>query len=164
MSAAAPPSGYDVALAFEDGVTRFVKCREDQTVMDAAYRSKINIPVDCSDGACGTCKSFLESGDVEMDDYVEDALAPDEEAAGYVLTCSMNPKSDLVVRIPTTSAVAKTSAGEFRATVAAVERLSATTMSLTLDCQNREKLVFLPGQYVNIAVPGTDQTRSSTLR
>jgi benzoate/toluate 1,2-dioxygenase reductase component len=151
---------HDVALAFEDGVTRFVKCREDQTVMDAAYRSKINIPVDCSDGACGTCKSYLESGQVEMDDYVEDALAPDEEAAGYVLTCSMNPKSDLVVQIPTTSAVAKTSAGEFRATVAAVERLSETTMSLTLDCENREKLVFLPGQYVNIAVPGTDQTRS----
>jgi benzoate/toluate 1,2-dioxygenase reductase subunit len=65
---------HDVALAFEDGVTRFVKCRENQTVMDAAYRSKINIPVDCSDGACGTCKSFLESGEVEMDDYVEDAL------------------------------------------------------------------------------------------
>ena len=151
---------HDVALAFEDGVTRFVKCREDQTVMDAAYRSKINIPVDCSDGACGTCKSFLESGQVEMDDYIEDALAPDEQAAGYVLTCSMNPKSDLVVQIPTTSAVAKTRAGEFRATVSAVERLSETTMSLTLDCESREKLVFLPGQYVNIAVPGTDQTRS----
>ena len=160
MSTAAPPSGYDVALAFEDGVTRFVKCRENQTVMDAAYRSKINIPVDCSDGACGTCKSFLESGEVEMEDYVEDALAPDEEAAGYVLTCSMNPRSDLVVQIPTTSAVAKTSAGEFRATVAAVERLSESTVSLTLDCEDRAKLVFLPGQYVNIAVPGTDQTRS----
>ncbi|WP_433802260.1 benzoate 1,2-dioxygenase electron transfer component BenC [Actinomycetospora sp. CA-084318] len=151
---------HDVALSFEDGVTRFVKCREGQTVMDAAYRSKINIPVDCSDGACGTCKSFLESGEFEMDDYVSDALAPDEEAAGYVLTCSMSPKSDLVVQIPTTSAVAKTSAGTFTATIAAVERLSETTMSLTLDCEDREKLVFLPGQYVNIAVPGTDQTRS----
>ena len=113
---------HDVALAFEDGVTRFVKCREGQTVMDAAYRSKINIPVDCSDGACGTCKSFLESGEFEMDDYVSDALAPDEEAAGYVLTCSMTPKTDLVVQIPTTSAVAKTSAGSFTATIAAVER------------------------------------------
>ncbi len=151
---------HDVALAFEDGVTRFVRCREGQTVMDAAYRSKINIPVDCSDGACGTCKSFIESGEFEMDDYVEDALSSDEEAAGYVLTCSMSPKSDLVLQIPTTSAVAKTSAGSFTATITAVERLSSTTMSLTLDCDEREKLVFLPGQYVNIAVPGTDQTRS----
>ncbi|GAA4856845.1 benzoate 1,2-dioxygenase electron transfer component BenC [Actinomycetospora corticicola] len=153
-------TSFDVALAFEDGVTRFVTCREGQTVMDAAYRSKINIPVDCSDGACGTCKSFLESGRAEMDDYVEDALAPDEEAAGYVLTCSLTPKSDLVVQIPTTSAVARTSAGSFTATIAEIERLSETTVSLTLDCEDREKLVFLPGQYVNIAVPGTDQTRS----
>ncbi|MDL5156164.1 benzoate 1,2-dioxygenase electron transfer component BenC [Actinomycetospora termitidis] len=153
-------TSFDVALSFEDGVTRFVKCREGQTVMDAAYRSKINIPVDCSDGACGTCKSFLESGEFEMDDYVEDALAPDEESAGYVLTCSMSPRSDLVIQIPTTSAVAKTSAGSFTATIAEVARLSETTVSLTLDCEDREKLVFLPGQYVNIAVPGTDQTRS----
>jgi benzoate/toluate 1,2-dioxygenase reductase subunit len=151
---------HDVALTFEDGVTRFVRVREDQTVMDASYRSKINIPVDCSDGACGTCKSYCESGQFEMSDYVEDALSPDEEAAGYVLTCSMSPKSDLVLQIPTTSAVAKTSAGSFTATIAAVKRLSSTTMSLTLDCDDREKLVFLPGQYVNIAVPGTDQTRS----
>lgn len=151
---------HDVALTFEDGVTRFVRCREGQTVMDAAYRSKINIPVDCSDGACGTCKSRWESGEFEMSDYVSDALSPDEEADGYVLTCSMSPRTDLVLQIPTTSAVARTSAGSFTATVAAVERLSSTTMSLTLECDDREKLVFLPGQYVNIAVPGTDQTRS----
>ncbi|GAA4923057.1 benzoate/toluate 1,2-dioxygenase reductase subunit [Actinomycetospora succinea] len=153
-------TSFDVALSFEDGVTRFVRCREDQTVMDASYRSKINIPVDCSDGACGTCKSYCESGEFAMSDYVSDALSPDEESAGYVLTCSMSPKSDLVLQIPTTSAVARTSAGSFTATVAGVERLSSTTMSLTLDCDDREKLVFLPGQYVNIAVPGTDQTRS----
>ncbi|MCD2193693.1 1,6-dihydroxycyclohexa-2,4-diene-1-carboxylate dehydrogenase [Actinomycetospora endophytica] len=128
--------------------------------MDAAYRSKINIPVDCSDGACGTCKSFLESGEFDMDDYVEDALSPDEEADGYVLTCSTRPRSDLVLQIPTTSAVARTSAGSFTATVAGVERLSSTTMSLTLDCEQRGTLVFLPGQYVNIAVPGTEATRS----
>lgn len=151
---------HNIALSFEDGVTRFVECRENQTVADASYRSRINIPVDCTDGACGTCKSYLESGDFEMTDYISDALAPDEEAAGYVLTCSMRPRSDLVIQIPTTSAVAKTSAGEFTGTIAAVDRLSPTTMSLTLDCDDRDKLVFLPGQYVNIAVPGTGQTRS----
>lgn len=160
MSAAVSPGTHDVALTFEDGVTRFVRCREGQTVMDAAYRSKINIPVDCSDGACGTCKSRWESGEFEMNDYVSDALSPDEEADGYVLTCSMSPTTDLVLQIPTTSAVARTSAGDFTATVTAVERLSSTTMSLTLECDDRDQLVFLPGQYVNIAVPGTDQTRS----
>ncbi len=49
---------HQVALSFEDGVTRFVACAESQTVAQAAYRSGINIPVDCSDGACGTCKAL----------------------------------------------------------------------------------------------------------
>ena len=53
---------HRVALAFEDGVTRFITCRDDQTVADASYRSRINIPLDCRDGACGTCKALCESG------------------------------------------------------------------------------------------------------
>ncbi|WP_164674276.1 2Fe-2S iron-sulfur cluster-binding protein, partial [Pseudomonas viridiflava] len=48
---------HSVALSFEDGVTRFINCRDDQTVADASYRQRINIPLDCRDGACGTCKA-----------------------------------------------------------------------------------------------------------
>ena len=85
MPAEPPTRTYAVALAFEDGVTRFITCRDDQTVADASYRSGINIPLDCRDGACGTCKAFCESGDFDGGTYIEDALAPDEAAAGYVL-------------------------------------------------------------------------------
>ncbi|WP_372450969.1 2Fe-2S iron-sulfur cluster-binding protein [Mycolicibacterium goodii] len=53
---------YSIALSFEDGVTRFITCRADQTVADASYRQRINIPLDCRDGACGTCKALCESG------------------------------------------------------------------------------------------------------
>ena len=67
---------YQVALAFEDGVTRFVTCTDDQTVADASYRARINIPLDCRDGACGTCKAFCESGEFDAGTYIEDALSP----------------------------------------------------------------------------------------
>ena len=49
---------YRIALNFEDGITRFVECRPGETVADASYRVGINIPLDCRDGACGTCKGF----------------------------------------------------------------------------------------------------------
>ena len=65
---------HRVALAFEDGVTRFVTCGEDQTVTDASYRARINIPLDCRDGACGTCKAFCESGEFDGGSYLEEAL------------------------------------------------------------------------------------------
>ena len=151
---------HRVALAFEDGVTRFITCRDDQTVADASYRARINIPLDCRDGACGTCKALCESGEFDGGTYLEDALSDDEAQSGYVLPCSMKPRSDLVLQIATTSAVAKTSAATHRGRITALDRLSPTTVGLTVEIDDRDSLAFLPGQYVNIAVPGTEESRS----
>ena len=66
---------------FEDGVTRFIDARADETVADAAYRQGINIPLDCRDGACGTCKCLRRNpAPTSWRVYIEDALT-DEEAA-----------------------------------------------------------------------------------
>ena len=153
-------AGYQVALAFEDGVTRFITCREDQTVADASYRQRINIPLDCRDGACGTCKAFCESGDYDGGSYIDDALSPDEAERGFVLPCSMRPRSDLVLQVASTSEVAKTRAATYAGTLVGLERLSRTTVEIAVEIRNRAELAFLPGQYVNIAVPGTEVTRS----
>ncbi|QYJ03072.1 1,6-dihydroxycyclohexa-2,4-diene-1-carboxylate dehydrogenase [Nocardioides panacisoli] len=151
---------HQVALAFEDGVTRFIDCDDDQTVADASYRARINIPLDCRDGACGTCKSLCESGEYDGGSYVEDAMTESEAAAGYVLTCQTKPKSDLVLQIASTSAVAKTRAATYTGTLTRLDRLSPTTVAITVETPDRSDLAFLPGQYVNIAVPGTEETRS----
>jgi len=155
-----PVVTYQVALSFEDGVTRFISCRADQTVADAAYRQRINIPLDCRDGACGTCKAFCETGRYDGGTYITDALSIDETEAGYVLPCSMKPRSDLVLQIASTSEVAKTSATRYVGQLAALQPLSPTTMKIGIDIPNRDQLTFLPGQYVNITVPGTGLSRS----
>ena len=146
---------HQVALAFEDGVTRFISVDPGQTVADASYRQRINIPLDCRDGACGTCKALCESGTYDGGTYVDDALTADEAEQGYCLPCSMSPTSDLVLQISSTSAVAKTQVGEFAATVTGLERLTPSTVGLRLRADERDRLAFLPGQYVNIAVPGS---------
>jgi benzoate/toluate 1,2-dioxygenase reductase component len=152
---------YQIALTFEDGVTRFIENREGELVADASYRSRINIPLDCRDGVCGTCKSFCESGEYELGDYVEgEAMTEDEEAEGYVLTCQMTPLSDCVIQIPATSDVAKVGVSSHEGTVAAIDVLSETTTQLSIALNDPGALGFLPGQYVNIQIPGTDQTRS----
>jgi len=152
---------FQIALTFEDGVTRFIENRESETVAEASYRSRINIPLDCRDGVCGTCKSFCESGEYELGDYVEgEAMTEDEESAGYVLTCQMTPKSDCVIRIPVASAMAKAGVSAHTGTIAAVNPVSETTTEFSITVEDRGALGFLPGQYVNIAIPGTDQIRS----
>ncbi|MBX3680791.1 benzoate 1,2-dioxygenase electron transfer component BenC [Cognatazoarcus halotolerans] len=149
---------YNIALQFEDGVTRIIPCEADELVCDAAYRAKINIPLDCRDGACGTCKCHCESGTFEMGVYIEDALTDDEAAEGYVLTCQMKPTSDCVVRVPASSAACKTEVGTYGAKMSSIDRNSPTTVSFCLESE--VPVSFLPGQYVNLQVPGSKETRS----
>jgi benzoate/toluate 1,2-dioxygenase reductase component len=153
-------SSFKVALNFEDGVTRFIECKAGEKVLDAAFRAKINLPMDCSDGVCGTCKCRAESGSYDLgDDYIEDALSEDEKDGGLVLTCQMVPQSDCVIAVPASSAVCKTGQSTFAATVATVALHNDAAVVLELDVETSAP-VFLPGQYVNIDVPGSGQHRS----
>ncbi|GAA2352922.1 hypothetical protein GCM10009854_33680 [Saccharopolyspora halophila] len=151
---------YQVALSFEDGVTRFIECDPHETVAEASYRQRINIPLDCRDGACGTCKSMCVSGRYDGGDYIEDALSDDEAAAGYALPCQMVPESDLVLEIQATSASAKTGAEAHAGCITEIRRLSESAVAFSVELDDRDRLAFLPGQYVNVRVPGTELTRS----
>lgn len=152
---------YQIALNFEDGVTRFIGCNSGEKLLDAAYRAKINLPMDCSDGVCGTCKCRAESGSYDLgDDYIEDALTADEAQSGLVLTCQMKPTSDCVLTVPTTSLACKTGHQKFFATVADVTPHHDAAIVLELDVDVTAAPAFLPGQYVNIDVPGSGQNRS----
>jgi len=152
---------FQIALNFEDGVTRFIEASGHETVADAAYRQGINIPLDCRDGACGTCKCKAESGRYELgDNFIDDALNEDEIAQGYVLTCQMRAESDCVIRIPASSQLCKTEQASFEAAISDVRQLSASTIALSLKGESLSRLAFLPGQYVNLRVPGSEQSRA----
>lgn len=154
-------SNYRIALNFEDGVTRFVECRAGEKLLDAAYRSQINLPMDCSDGVCATCKCRSEAGTYELgDDYIEDALTADEAAARLVLTCQMRPTSDGVVSVPTRSTVCKTAQQTLTTIVSKVTAHGDAALVLELQVEGEGRPQFLPGQYVNLDVPGTGATRS----
>jgi len=151
---------YKIALQFEDGATRFIDCAPNETVSDAAYRQKINIPLDCRDGACGTCRGFCESGQVDMpaSSYIDDALTPEEAAKGFILACQARPRSDCVIQVPASSAACKTGSASLSGTIAAVEQLSPSTIGFSVDLD--DGVGFLPGQYVQVEVPGTGLTRA----
>lgn len=152
---------HKIALNFEDGVTRFIDAKVGETVADAAYRQGINIPLDCRDGACGACKCFAEGGQYDLgDDYIEDALSEAEAEQGYVLTCQMRAESDCVIRVPASSDLCKTQQASFEAAISAVRQLSGSTIALSIKGEALNQLAFLPGQYVNLKVPGSEQTRA----
>jgi benzoate/toluate 1,2-dioxygenase reductase subunit len=152
---------YRIVLNFEDGATRFIDCNISEKVLDAAFRHKINLPMDCSDGVCGTCKCKCEQGEYDLgEDYIEEALSADEAAQRLVLTCQMEVSSDCVIAVPVPSSACKVAPARFGGSIASVVLASNSTIVLTLDLDQPEAVKFLPGQYVNLEVPGSSQHRA----
>lgn len=153
--------GHRIALNFEDGATRFITCNPGETVLKAAYRQQVNLPMDCSDGVCGTCKCRAESGDYDQgEDFIDDALTQDEADEGLVLTCQMVPSSDCVVAVPVPSSACKLKPASHSGTITVLERLSPGTIRLELALDDGSALGFLAGQYGNLGIPGTRESRA----
>lgn len=74
---------------------RTIECRSDMFVLDAARRAGVRLPSSCSKGLCGTCKSKLVSGTVDMKHG--GGIRQREIDAGMALLCCSKPTSDLVV-------------------------------------------------------------------
>jgi len=72
-----------------------VVCGPDQTVLSAAQAAGIRIPTACTMGLCGTCKSRLLEGSVDM--RHQGGIHQREIDQGKILACCSFPQSDLVI-------------------------------------------------------------------
>jgi benzoate/toluate 1,2-dioxygenase reductase component len=150
-----------IALNFEDGYTRIIEGIKGETVANAAFSARINIPLDCNDGVCGTCKCRVKSGSFDMgDEYIEDAITDEEIAEGYALACQMVPKSDMVIDILASSKACKVKTETFATTITALEFLSSEIVKLVVKTTDGRKFNYLAGQYANIEIPNLKVTRS----
>ncbi|MGF9755162.1 hybrid-cluster NAD(P)-dependent oxidoreductase [Microvirga sp. 0TCS3.31] len=75
----------------KSGVT--VTCGAGEKVLDAAASAGLRLPASCTEGMCGTCKTTLLTGEVDMKH--NGGIRPKEIAAGKVLVCCSTPLSDL---------------------------------------------------------------------
>lgn len=62
-----------------------------QTLLEAALAADIDAPCNCTQGHCGTCLSWLRSGDVTMTST--QALSKRNIERGWVLACQSRPSS-----------------------------------------------------------------------
>ena len=85
-------TGFSVELT-KSGAS--ISCAADQFVLNAAHNAGFRLPSACSKGLCGTCKSKLISGIVDMKH--NGGIRPREIEQGLFLPCCSKPLSDLVV-------------------------------------------------------------------
>jgi ferredoxin-NADP reductase len=91
-SNASPETGY--AIEFRRSGATLV-CRADETILDAALRNGLNPPSSCAEGVCGTCKSTVISGTVDM--AHAGGIRPREIAQNMILICCSTPLDDVVI-------------------------------------------------------------------
>ena len=72
-----------------------ISCAANQFVLNAAHSAGYRLPSACSKGLCGTCKSKLISGKVDMKH--NGGIRPREIEQGLFLPCCSKPLSDLVI-------------------------------------------------------------------
>jgi ferredoxin-NADP reductase len=74
---------------------RSFSCAEDEYVLDAAYAAGLSPVSSCGQGMCGTCKTTMLSGTVDMQH--NGGIRPREIARNKVLICCSKPLSDLTI-------------------------------------------------------------------
>ena len=79
---------------------RTIEAGPGETVLAAALREGILYPHGCQRGRCGSCKSHLLHGAVEMLPHSPFAFEPSERQHDLILACSAVPASDVTVQWP----------------------------------------------------------------
>lgn len=74
---------------------RKIECSSDDTILAAAQRAGLGLPSSCGEGLCGTCKSTLLDGRVDMTHA--GGIRPRETAQNKILICCSTPRENLII-------------------------------------------------------------------
>ena len=74
---------------------RTIECRADESILDAALRAGVRPPSMCREGVCGTCRTTLVAGDVDLQHA--GGIRPQQVERGEILLCCSRPRGDVVV-------------------------------------------------------------------
>ncbi len=144
-----------------------IEVDEDQTILNAAFDQGVMLMHGCKEGQCASCKSFVLDGeDIEHDRYSTFALPDYEKEEGFTLLCRAHAYEDLTIELlnfdedmirsglPIQQAVAE---------VVANEPVTHDMRHLVLRLVEPREIKFFPGQYLDFAVPGSEETRSFSM-
>ncbi len=135
-----------------------IEVDESETILNAAFRQGIMLMHGCKEGQCSACKSFILDGEVDLDRYSTFALPDFEEAEGWTLLCRAHPYSDLEIELINYDEEIIHGGVPPRTISTVVEAVEPAHLRhrARCACAREEPLEFKPGQYVDIAIPGSD--------
>ena len=120
----------------------------DEPVLTAALRQGIGLPYGCKNGACGSCKGAVVSGEVEQAPHSSSALSNDEKTRGMALFCCATAQTDLEIDVREVAGVGDVQVKKLPCRVNALERKADDVIELKLQLPANERLQYYAGQYI----------------
>ncbi|MDN3544436.1 CDP-6-deoxy-delta-3,4-glucoseen reductase [Kinneretia asaccharophila] len=127
---------------------RVFEVEREETLLGAAIRQGVGLPYGCKDGACGSCKSRLLEGRVIHGAHQPKTLTPEEEAAGFVLTCCATPQTDCSLEARTVPGAGEFPVLKLPSRVLSLTKPAADVAVLRLQLPANQNFQFHAGQYV----------------
>jgi propane monooxygenase reductase component len=144
-----------------------IEVDEKQTILRAAAEQGIMLMHGCKEGQCSSCKSFVLDGeDIELDKYSTFALPDYEREEGFTLLCRAHAFEDVTIELLNYDEDMIRSGLPIQQAVAEVISKDPVTHDmrhLVLKLVEPTEVRFFPGQYVDLAIPGTDEVRSFSM-
>lgn len=122
----------------------------NESVLDAALRQGVTFPYGCRNGACGSCRGKVLSGEFAYPDGLPKALSHQESERGLALFCQARPLSDLQIEIEEINTVKDIRVRTLPCRVARRTQIAHDVIVLYLKLPDGQRLQFLPGQYLDI--------------
>ena len=136
---------------------------EDETVLRGAFRQGLMLMHGCKEGQCAACKSFLLDGEVDLEKYSTFALNDYEKEEGWTLLCRAHAESDLEIELINYDEEVLRSGIALQTQSMRVEAVDELTHDIRRLVLSGDELKFKPGQYVDIAIPGSEDVRSFSM-
>ncbi|MSQ68371.1 MAG: 2Fe-2S iron-sulfur cluster binding domain-containing protein [Gammaproteobacteria bacterium] len=152
-------NGHRVTLRFRDGVEQVVRVGAGQTILEAGLAQQAPLLSQCRSGSCATCSALLRSGTAAMRAGQPSVLLRHEADAGQRLLCLTEAQGECSFDLAYDSRAGSRRTQTARAFVDAVAHIAPDAVRLTLELAEGDWLDFLPGQFVQLAVPGSGEQR-----
>jgi CDP-4-dehydro-6-deoxyglucose reductase, E3 len=124
------------------------ECAADESILTAALRAGYLIPYGCKNGACGSCKGTLHSGEVTYGFYQSSTLTEIERSQGKTLFCVAHPKSDVVVEARDVRKTGDIVVKTMPCRIEHLDRVTDDVMIVRFKLPANERLAFRAGQYM----------------
>ncbi len=134
---------------------------EGESILAAALRNGHIYNSGCQLGLCGSCKSQLISGSVDMKGQ-EESLSEEEKSHGTVLLCTAIPEGDISINATEVVVAEGIEIKTLPSRICEKNKLAEDVVQLFLRLPKNQTFQFLPGQYLNILLEG-DKHRSFSI-